>query len=197
MVSMMFLAGLAILITIGVHLERSLRPSPGEGHESTETNMVGSPDATLYAATMQMLIHADTNSWTRMYNFLTANSILMLTWATLFSSSDRGRPVLTLISLTGCILSVVWAPFGSRGRRLFRLYLNLGRQLERRLLEGTPGTSGPLLADSQTSFPRLERLCRTEHLAIWVPLTFAAMFFFLTLKSLQPVIMRLTESLCT
>src|SRR4030042_3536112 len=91
----------------------------------------------LYNAAIQLIIHAENTSWTRIINFLTADSILMLAWATIFASSDSADKawVLIIMSLVGFLLSIAWAPFGSRGRRYHRRYVDIAKALEQNTSE--------------------------------------------------------------
>ena len=76
--------------------------------------------------------HVETRTWGALYNFLMANTILVLAWAQLFgtTASVVGRVgAMILLSVVGWLSSVAWCVLGARnyvhigefGRRLTRL----------------------------------------------------------------------------
>jgi hypothetical protein len=138
----------------------------------------------LYSAAIQLIVHGENTSWARMNIFLLSNSILMLAWAAIFvSPNTKGKGwLLVALSLLGFLLSIAWAPFGSRGRKYLRRYVDVGLAIEQGI---SPRLSnGPLNAGEKLSFLRWERICRSQHLVVVVPLLFAAAFFFVCLKSI-------------
>src|SRR3990172_6393057 len=193
---LLFIIGVAGLAFLSQHLISS---TPQAGTEPidqapTPVRATGTPPnrERLYEAAIQLVVHTDNSSWTRMYNFLTANSILMLAWATIFATiqgNGQNIPpkasVLSAISLFGLVLSIAWAPFCSRGRKLHRHYVHVARTLERNLENGSQEevNDGPLSTDVRLRFLRWEQLFRTERLAVWMPIGFAVMFYFACLKS--------------
>jgi len=139
--------------------------------------------ADLYNATIQLISLSENISWTRTTNFLFANSILMLAWATIFAGSRiHGTGYfLTLLALLGFLLSVLWAPFGSRSRKYLNRYREIGGALEQDV--PPPLCDGPLNAGANFKFLRFEGMCRSQTLIVVVPLLFAAAFLFILLKS--------------
>jgi len=136
-----FLIGVAALLGVEVNLRQE--PAKGDGKlEKREFPRLRFSDETsllkrehTYAAAVQMVIHTDSISWNRLYNFLTAASIVMLAWATLFAvccscsnAKNTAKPVLIAISTVGLLLSVAWAPFGSRSRRLHTFYADAAKE---------------------------------------------------------------------
>jgi hypothetical protein len=87
-----------------------------------------------YPSLIQLVIHAETITWNRFYNFLMANSILVLAWATLFASSKAdwltGKVVLSAISLSGAVSGIAWAALSVRGRRFLFDFVSLGQLIE-------------------------------------------------------------------
>jgi hypothetical protein len=146
----------------------------------------------LYQAAVQMIIHTDTNSWTRLYNFLTASSILILAWSTVYASTAdciSKAQVEACISLPGLLIAVFWAPFGSRNRRLHRRFSDVAVQLENGSdanggPDGDHGVSGSIGSYVGLRYFWIERKSRTQSFVIWVPLLFAAVFWFLLLKAI-------------
>ena len=88
----------------------------------------------VYPALVQLVIHAESITWNRFYNFLMGNSILVLAWATIFVSAASkevaGKSVLAAISLLGAASGVAWAALAVRGRRFLLDFVTLGRNLE-------------------------------------------------------------------
>jgi hypothetical protein len=81
----------------------------------------------LHAALIQMVIHAESISWNRFYNFLMGNSILVLAWATIYGSQDRSilsSIVLSAICVFGASSGVAWAELGKRSRKHVEIHFN-------------------------------------------------------------------------
>ncbi len=187
-----FLIIIGFLFILGRHL---IVTTPSTTFNSTSKKVdiaiptEGTPPdrQTLYNASIQLIIHAENTSWTRIINFLTADSILMLAWATIFASSDLANKawVLIIMSLVGFLLSIVWAPFGSRGRRYFKRYVDIAKALEQNISENGQVCDGPVNSGEKLKFLSWEQLCRSQNLAVIVLLFFAAAFFFVFLKSIS------------
>lgn len=138
------------------------------------------PRSELYRAAIQMTIHSDTISWTRMNTFLTSSSILMVAWgAALYQLKQPAIAI--FIACMGLLLSMAWAPFSSRNRRLHTRYGDIARGLER---VSVRPRLGPLAAD-QIKHLLLEDIFRTQRLVVLLPLFFAAGFWGFLLKSIQ------------
>jgi hypothetical protein len=79
--------------------------------------------------------HAEMVVQSRLNNFLVADSILFLSWATLFVGQDRAGRTAVLLMLSGlsAVLSLLWTLLGSRERRFLQLHHHLVADLEDRL----------------------------------------------------------------
>lgn len=88
----------------------------------------------LYSVLTHLVIHAESISWNRLYNFLTCNSILLLAWATVYASTSTNpdcRVVLTVFCILGAVSGIVWAELGRRGREYLDHYGNQAKKLEK------------------------------------------------------------------
>jgi hypothetical protein len=68
---------------------------------------------------IQIIGDTEAISWNRLYNFLMGNSILVLAWATIYTSHDNHpitRIVLTAICVLGGVSGPFWAALSSRTR---------------------------------------------------------------------------------
>lgn len=90
-------------------------------------------DKTVYSALVQLVIHAESITWNRFYNFLMANSILVLAWAVIYVSRSYS-PIVTITLLSICILGGLsgpfWAGLGFRGRKFLDVYVKLASNIE-------------------------------------------------------------------
>ena len=79
--------------------------------------------------------HAEAVVQSRLYNFLFAESILLLSWAAVFATNDiKGRRiVLTVLALLATVLGIVWAFVGGRHKAFLQLHTHIVRTLELRL----------------------------------------------------------------
>jgi len=93
-------------------------------------------DNDIYSTLVQLLAHAESTTWNRLYNFLTANSILILAWATIFTSDASintevlKKIILLVISIMGGLMGIFWAALGARGRKYVDKYIEIGSYLE-------------------------------------------------------------------
>jgi multisubunit Na+/H+ antiporter MnhF subunit len=181
----------AILIILGLYLvwckpsktPKSKKDDKGETYNFPNDAL---QRRDLYNATIQLIIHAENTSWTRIINFLTANSILMLAWATIASQNndEKYKWVLVVMSLIGFLVSLAWAPFGSRSRRYLRRYVYIAKELENNKLDDEKFYDGPIKEEDKINFHSLEHIFTSHYLTVFVPLLFADAFFFIFLKSL-------------
>jgi len=108
----------------------------------------------VYPALVQLAIHAESITWNRFYNFLMANSILVLAWATIFASSLSDRPgpktVLAAICILGGASGVAWAGLAVRGRKFLFDFVGLAQAIETAPAHwaGTLGAVEPLSTDA-------------------------------------------------
>jgi hypothetical protein len=95
-----------------------------------ERNMISLKD--LYSALTQLVIHAESISWNRLYNFLTCNCILLLAWSTISASEPAcpGKTAMVLMCLVGGISGIAWWELGRRGRAFLDHYGNHAKRLE-------------------------------------------------------------------
>jgi hypothetical protein len=106
-----------------------------EGYMSKESEIKNETSYRLaYEAVNQHWIHAETIRWTILSNFLTGNSIFILTWAAILSSTIYGKAfLLGLTALSGCTLSVIWLAIEVRSSIFINQYSTLGKYLEEKL----------------------------------------------------------------
>ena len=88
--------------------------------------------------------HAESIAQTRFNNFLVADSLLLLAWATLFAGERPGGSSVALFTLAGlsAVLSFFWIILGTRQRKFFELhsthFVTLERSLPRSSWIGRP-----------------------------------------------------------
>ena len=109
-------------------------PAPENGCEDTQ---IGPKE--LYASVTQHILGTEQTSWNRFSNFLTANSIFFLAWATIYVEGARLPSILTVtvmvaVCIVGILSSVVWARLGRRSRKNVDLFLNMGEEMEKEWL---------------------------------------------------------------
>jgi len=153
---------------------------------------------TLYSSAVQLVIASENVTWARIYDFLTANSILMLAWATVYVGTDSPVPcprkfVLVVMSLVGFFLSVLLAPFSSRNRRIQQNYVHKAMALELDLKdvnkdnyadEKWKRAYGAMNWGEMAKFPAVEHYIRSRKLVVILPMFFAAAFLAALLVSL-------------
>jgi hypothetical protein len=87
-----------------------------------------------YEAVNQHWLHAENIRWTILSNFLTGNSIFVLTWAAILSSSINSKQIfLGATAFAGFILSIIWLAIEARSSRFVTQYFLLGKHLEDKL----------------------------------------------------------------
>ena len=88
----------------------------------------------VYPSFIQLIIHAETISWTRFYHYLVFNTILILAWATIYSApGDPPRlkvAVTAAVCFIGALSGVFWALLGARGRKFLRKYIGVTKEFE-------------------------------------------------------------------
>ena len=88
---------------------------------------------TIYSSLIQMVGHSESTTWNRFYNYLMANSILILAWATLYSiekSNISAKIVMSSICILGGISGPFFSCLAARGRKFLNNYVDLGCKLE-------------------------------------------------------------------
>lgn len=87
-----------------------------------------------YEAVNQHWLHAQNIRWTILSNFLTGNSIFILTWAAISSSSINSKQILLgVTAFAGFVLSIIWLAIEARSSRFVNQYFLLGKHLEDKL----------------------------------------------------------------
>lgn len=102
------------------------------GNTKVKTTVITIRD--LYSVLTQLVIHAESISWNRLYNFLTCNSILVLAWATAYVSQAPNpdcKIVLVAFCILGAASGIVWAELGKRGRAYLDHYRDQAKDLEK------------------------------------------------------------------
>lgn len=83
----------------------------------TTTNLKDDDAKYLHERLSEASSRVETRAWTGLYNFLTANSILILAWAAIVTGGDKPQGawiVLLGISVIGIITGMQWALLGTR-----------------------------------------------------------------------------------
>jgi len=87
-----------------------------------------------YEAVNQHWLHAENIRWTILSNFLTGNSIFVLTWVAILSSSMNSKQILLgATAFAGLVLSIIWIAIETRSSRFVNQYFLLGKHLEDKL----------------------------------------------------------------
>jgi hypothetical protein len=88
-------------------------------------------DKELYPSLVQMIIHAENITWSRFNNFLMFSTILVLSWATLWTAgANAPHVVLVAICILGGLSGIFWAALGYRGRAFLSEYMNMAKEFE-------------------------------------------------------------------
>jgi hypothetical protein len=131
-----------------------------------------------YSAAVQLVVHAERISWDRLYYYLVAATVLILAWVQVYSKgTSKDEIVLLLIALFGMLISLWWAPFGSRGRRYLYTFIDYANWLDTQ-------QKGPLSIGRPTAFSILEKGSKSSIILVVLPLIFAWLFSFLALQSI-------------
>ncbi|MFZ2640706.1 MAG: hypothetical protein WA117_06935 [Verrucomicrobiia bacterium] len=154
-----------------------------------ENNMITAKD--IYLALNQTIIHAETISWNRFYNFLMFNTILVLAWATIYAQMNRppmARTVMAVMCALGFFSGLFWWGLGLRGRDFLQHYRNLARQMERNPACWPTSLNEYKIDDSTESvLAKFKRspcaLCGSRTILTWGSLAVAAFYVFLLYAS--------------
>jgi hypothetical protein len=90
----------------------------------------------VYQVTSQHWAHAEQIRWTLLYNLLVTNTILVLAWAAIFSTSTRTvttRMALICLCVVGAVVSSLWVFLERRANGFSRRYTELGQEVEKSL----------------------------------------------------------------
>jgi hypothetical protein len=136
--------------------------------------------------------HAETITQTRLYNFLMADSILLLSWATIFAASgeSRYRPfVLACLAVLSLAFSWAWAIFGRRHRKFLKLHIfAINRAASRHADLREFYDPGILLQMGQKveglELTKAEEMFGEQNLGVWAPGAFTVFSLILLVVSL-------------
>jgi hypothetical protein len=136
----------------------------------------------IYTVLANLVMHSEQVRWTRLYNLLVVNTLLVLAWVAVFTSSGKvfRQGILICLSLPGFLFSILWAGLGARSSA----YLDDFHKEAENLEQEWPAEYPKPFAVSQ---PRRSGLRRGIHrftssrwLVTWIPIFFAAIFFVFT-----------------
>jgi len=142
--------------------------------------------------------HSEIVVQNRLYNFLVADSILILSWATLFSQtqSTSGVTALTALSVLSLMFSIGYTFFGIRQKKFVDMHLAITDYYEQLTPESIrtiglgsaliDGQTITVIIDGQKDTYRLrflEKLARSVHFLVWMPGAFAVVSAILVVVS--------------
>jgi hypothetical protein len=166
---------------------------------------------TMYATIIQLVCNAEQVSWNRLYNLLTCNTILILSWAALQSSQIAPlisvKFGLSFICLLGFLLGILWSVQGHRGRRFLNHYVHFGRRMEnepqympmpleftirlRDSLDELGNGNDAIYEPGNSVTQKLYNLCGSRTILVIVPIVFSALFFAMLLITWKDLIIKL------
>jgi hypothetical protein len=94
-----------------------------------------------YETSKDMVVFNEQLRWTKFYNSLVFNSILLLGWATIYAGSDKAPLksfVLVLICVLGAGLSIFWGALGRRTSEYLDLFHYDALETEKKLIGNGP-----------------------------------------------------------
>ncbi len=153
--------------------ESTPRPTPDPGVNPSESSH--------YDIAANLWIHLDQARHTTLYNYLMASTILLLAWATIFTTDSykvNRHFLLITLSIAGLLLSVVWFAYGHRANQYVHKAEETARSFE--------GYNGPFFHREVTrnglSFPGSE--ASTTYVIPGVPILFCLLYMALVCASL-------------
>jgi hypothetical protein len=138
-----------------------------------------------YEAATQHWIHAEETRWTLLYNYFMGTSILLIAWATIFTSHSPGRKVLLVsLALSGFAVSALWVLLDDRASTFVKMYSTLGRELEMSLGSKTnaePRLSSPFIqaGEFREGLTGFRSLIASRFVVLGVPALFAILYLVL------------------
>ena len=92
-------------------------------------------DGSVYSVISEHWVHSEQIRWTLLSNFLTANSILLVAWATIYVADGRPPPwartcVLVAFASAGLFLSLVWVGIVLRSSKFVKMHIDFGCKAE-------------------------------------------------------------------
>jgi hypothetical protein len=142
----------------------------------------------LWVGLIQLAIHAESISWTRFYNFLMGNSILILAWATLYVSQQH-RVITSVVMFAICLLGgatgLAWSALGTRTRKYINLHFDQALLIEKdsaTWADGIPNESKPFIEADKIRSGNF-RFSSNPFLLKWVPLAFTTLYIIMAVAS--------------
>jgi len=144
---------------------------------------------TVYQIASEQWAHAEQVRWTVLYNFLVANTILLLAWGAVFGTtqSAQGSPrrtfILLIFCIAGAIISITWVGLGQRANNFIKHYSVKACNLEAALPE-----EWRLFAATEEFRRRLqgsEGWVSTRRVVLFIPGTFFVLFVLLACLSIK------------
>lgn len=141
----------------------------------------------IYETFSNLVIHSENVRWNRFNNLLIINSVLILAWATIFSSTKcipSKEAVLTIICFTGIVIGLLWAWLGKRSCRYleaFHTEAEILERLEKNYKMPMPfEVSGRLREIARNS---ISKIATSTTIVIYIPIFFSIIFIFLLIES--------------
>jgi len=158
---------------------------------TSQTSIRDENPTILYNATTHHWAHAEQIRWTLLYNYLMASTILLLAWATVFTSCNSWRALLmTTLSIGGIFISALWLGLGIRATGFVKMYASLGTSLESEAQNQSSGdvtVKGPFssAAIHRSKIKGLAKAAQSGFIFKCVPIIFIIIFGVLTFVSLS------------
>jgi len=134
--------------------------------------------STLYQVLCSLVNQSEQIRWTRLNNFLIANSIFVLAWAAVFVTDNIAFPIkqiaLTWICVPGLVTAILWGPLGRRSSNYHDTFHELARSLESKL----PDKSPKPFREVQPERDEAQKQCVTSSrfIVTYVPLGFGLFY---------------------
>lgn len=137
--------------------------------------------ATVYSVTSEMERYAEQSRWSRFNAFLVAESIVLLSCASLVSTGGRGIFALVIaLALIGALLGPIWCVLGARSNVYHSAMHETALALEKRHIRGPDDNKPHHRIDKIQDLVRAGRwwnkLSSSTRIVICVPLLFSAVF---------------------
>jgi hypothetical protein len=143
--------------------------------------------------------HAEAVVQARLYNFLFADSILLLSWAAVYAgpSTKYEQNVLLILALLSAVLGLCWSIMGTRHRKFLFVNMQIIVDIEAPLpkelkvndriarLQNGEEVAVNTGEERRLQLTWLEKCARSRNLGIWAPRLMAAVSLFLVLVSLK------------
>lgn len=139
---------------------------------------------TAYDATVQHWVHAEETRWSLVTNYFTGSSILLLTWAAVFTSEhvSHRKLISGVFALIGLVISIVWAVLAYRSNAFVIAYREEAAKLETKLAKSEAEAFPFHVA---RTVGKKTHGVNTRATVVVVPLLFAAIYLILIVLSLS------------